>query len=139
MSWEYDFSLSDRELILLSSQKHFCRASELRKPMLQRKKSVIVITQVFRIASGGGRERPSAKAAVAMKRFSGRIVGSLFAGWALFFALPHAAHAIGMIPISDSSLCIDSMPDPDSDELQPILAAADGGCTVMQPELPISI
>ena len=74
-----------------------------------------------------------------MKRFSGWMAGSLFAASALFFALPQAADAIGMIRISDSSLCIDSMPDPDSDELEPILVAADGGCTVTQPEMPISI
>ena len=74
-----------------------------------------------------------------MKRFSGWLAGSLFAASALFFALPPAAHAIGMIRISDSSLCIDSMPDPDSDELEPILVAADGGCTVTQPETPILI
>ena len=65
-----------------------------------------------------------------MKRFSGWIAGSLFAASALFFALPHAAHAIGMIRIAEPSLCIDSMPtDGDSDELEPILVAADGGCT----------
>jgi hypothetical protein len=70
-----------------------------------------------------------------MKRFSGRIAGSLFAGWALFFALPQTAHAIGLIRISDPSLCIDSMPDPDSDELEPILVAADGACTYQTPEI----
>ena len=74
-----------------------------------------------------------------MKRFSGWIAGSLFAAGALFLVLPHAAHAIGMIRISDSSLCIDSMPDPDSDELEPILVVDDGACTVAQPEMPISI
>jgi hypothetical protein len=74
-----------------------------------------------------------------MKRVSDRVAGSLFAAWALFFALPQAAHAIGVIHIAESSLCIDSMPDPDSDELEPILAAADGACTATQPEAPISI
>ena len=74
-----------------------------------------------------------------MKRFSAWITGSLFAAWALFFALPHAAHAINMIRVSGTSLCIDSMPDPDSDELEPILVAADGGCTLSGPEMPISI
>ena len=65
-----------------------------------------------------------------MKEFSGRIAGSLLAAWALFFALPQGAHAIGMIRIAEPSLCIDSMPtDGDSDELEPILVAADGGCT----------
>ena len=103
--------------------------------MLQCKKPVTVIKQVFRIASGGGRERPSEKAAVAMKQFSGRIAGSLFAAWALFFALPQAAHAIGMIRIADSSLCIDSMPDPDSDELEPILVSVDGGCTFQSQDI----
>jgi hypothetical protein len=70
-----------------------------------------------------------------MKRFSGQVAGSLVAGWALFFALPQAAHAIGMIRISDPSLCIDSMPDPDSDELEPILVAADGGCTFQSQDI----
>jgi len=70
-----------------------------------------------------------------MKPFSGRIAGSLFAAGALFFALPHAAHAIGLIRISDPSLCIDSMPDPDSDELEPILVTADGACTFQSPEI----
>jgi hypothetical protein len=69
-------------------------------------------------------------AGYAMKRVSGRIAASLLAAWALFFALPQAAHAIGMIRIAEPSLCIDSMPtDGDSDELEPILVTADGGCT----------
>jgi hypothetical protein len=70
-----------------------------------------------------------------MKRYSGRVVGSLFAAWALFFALPQAAHAIGLIRIADPSLCIDSMPDPDSDELEPILVAADGACTFQSQDI----
>jgi hypothetical protein len=71
-----------------------------------------------------------------MKRFSGQIAGSLIAAGALFFALPHAAHAIGMMRISDPSLCIDTMPmEGDSDELEPMLVAADGACTFQSPEI----
>jgi hypothetical protein len=71
-----------------------------------------------------------------MKIFSGRIAASLFAAGALFFALPQTAHAIGMFRISDSSLCIDSMQtEGDSDELEPILVAADSGCMLQSPEI----
>lgn len=78
-----------------------------------------------------------------MKQFSARfLAGPLFAAWALalFFALPQSAHAIGMIRISDPSVCVDSMQtDGDSDELEPILVAADGACSASLPEMPISI
>lgn len=74
-----------------------------------------------------------------MKRFSNWTAGSLFAALALFFALPQAAHAVGMFRVADKSLCIDSMPDPDSDDLEPVLISADGTCTASQPEAPISI
>ncbi len=58
---------------------------------------------------------------------------------ALAFVLPQAAQG-KMIRVSDPSLCIDGMEtDPDSDNSEPILAAADGACTMSQPEAPISI
>ena len=57
----------------------------------------------------------------------------------LFLAPPLAAHSKPVIRISDPSLCIDGMEtDPDSDDGDLILAAADGGCMV-QPEGVISI
>lgn len=56
---------------------------------------------------------------------------NFLAGLALLFALPQAAHAVSMIRISDPSLCVDSMEtDPDSDDMEPILAAADEGCMI---------
>lgn len=77
-----------------------------------------------------------------MKQFSGRLfAGSLSVAWALalFFALPQSARAIGMIRISDPSVCIDSMQtEGDSDELEPILISADG-CSAPIPVIPISI
>lgn len=78
----------------------------------------------------------------AMKQVSRLFAGSLIAAWAvaLFFALPQSAHAIGMIRISDPSVCIDSMQtEGDSDELEPILIANDGACSASLPEIPISI
>jgi hypothetical protein len=68
-----------------------------------------------------------------MKRFAGPV----FACLALI--LTQAAHSAPHIKVSDPSLCIDGMEtDPDSDDADPILAAADGGCTI-QPEGIISI
>ena len=50
---------------------------------------------------------------------------------ALAFAMPVTAQDKAMVPVSDPSLCVDGMEtDPDSDELEPILADADGGCVV---------
>jgi len=65
-----------------------------------------------------------------MTRFRSRIsIAHLFAAWALMFALPQAAHAVGKIRISNPSLCLDGMmTDPDSDDLVPTLAATDAGC-----------
>ena len=67
-----------------------------------------------------------------MRRVSNPLFAVIFlAGLALLFALPQAAHAVSMIRISDSSLCVDSMEtDPDSDDLQPILADVDEGCMI---------
>ena len=49
---------------------------------------------------------------------------------ASLLALP-GAHAAPLIRVSDPSICIDGMvTDPDSDELVPILAAVDSGCTI---------
>jgi hypothetical protein len=75
-----------------------------------------------------------------MNRFRCELFAAhLFAAWALIFALPQAAHAIGMIRVSAPSVCVDGMEtDPDSDDQEPILAAADGGCMV-QPQGIISI
>jgi hypothetical protein len=48
------------------------------------------------------------------------------------------AHAAPLIRVSDPSICIDGMvTDPASDDLEPIMAAADGGCIV--PETLVSI
>ena len=67
------------------------------------------------------------------------ISGHLFAGL-LLLGLPLAAHGAPVIRISDPSLCIDGMErEPDGDEAEPILAAADGACTVAEPEVLISI
>jgi len=67
-----------------------------------------------------------------MRRMSNPLfAANLFAGLALLFALPQAAHAVSMIRIADPSLCVDGMEtDPESDELEPILAAVDGGCMI---------
>ena len=67
-----------------------------------------------------------------MNRFRYQVFAAhLFAGWALLFYLPQAAHAVGFMRVSDPSLCLDGMEtDPDSDEGDPILVAADGGCTI---------
>jgi hypothetical protein len=58
--------------------------------------------------------------------------------WILALALPQAAQGT-MIRISDPSVCIDGMQtNPGSDELEPIMAAADV-CSESQPEAPVSI
>jgi len=65
-----------------------------------------------------------------MKRFACRLFAIPMLA-ALFFALPQMAHAGGMIHVSDPSVCVDGMQtDPDSDDLEPILTALDGGCVV---------
>lgn len=60
-------------------------------------------------------------------------------GWAMAPAIVLPAQgAPAMIRISDPSICIDGMETvPVSDELEPILAASDSGCTA--PQEPISI
>lgn len=62
-------------------------------------------------------------------------------GWtmALAIVLPATAQDVpAKIRISDPSICIDGMETvPDVDVLEPILAAADGGCVA--PQGPISI
>jgi hypothetical protein len=62
-------------------------------------------------------------------------------GWAMALAMvlpPTALGAPAPIRISDPSICIDGMETvPVSDELEPILAAADSGCTA--PQGPVSI
>ena len=67
-----------------------------------------------------------------MKRFACRLFAlPILAAWALVFALPQMAHAVGTIRVSDPSVCVDGMEtDPGSDDLEPILTALDGGCMV---------
>ena len=67
------------------------------------------------------------------------IRGVVVMGWAMALVLPSMAQsAPAIIRVSDPSICIDGMETvPDSDELEPILAAADGGCAT--PQGPISI
>ena len=60
----------------------------------------------------------------------------LFASMVLVFGMAQAAQSAPVIKISDPSLCIDSMPmDGDSDELEPMLVAADGACTFQSLEI----
>ena len=71
-----------------------------------------------------------------MKRVSAQVFAVIFS-MGLGFALPQTAHATGMIRVSDPSICIDGMETvPISDDLEPILAVADG-CTA--PQGPVSI
>jgi hypothetical protein len=74
-----------------------------------------------------------------MKRFSARLSAVFLSiGLAQGFGPPQAAHAGSMIRVSDPSICIDGMETvPDSDEMEPILAVADSGCTA--PQGPIAI
>jgi len=58
------------------------------------------------------------------------------AAWILLFALPQMAHAVGMIRVSDPSLCVDGMEtDPDSGDDDAILAAVDGGCMIQMQDV----
>jgi len=60
----------------------------------------------------------------------------LIAAWAMLFALPQAAHAIGLIHVSDPSLCVDGMEtDPYSDDGDVIAVAVDGGCMIQTLEI----
>jgi len=71
-----------------------------------------------------------------MMRFSGLLL-AVFLSLGLAPAPTQTAHATGMIRVSDPSICIDGMETvPISDDLEPILAAADG-CTA--PQGPVSI
>lgn len=58
---------------------------------------------------------------------------------ALVLVLPSMVQsAPAAIRVSDPSICIDGMETvPDTDDLEPILAAVDGGCAA--PQVPISI
>lgn len=70
-----------------------------------------------------------------MKQVSAQVFAILF-----FIGLgcAPAAHAGSMIRVSDPSICIDGMETvPDSDDNEPILAVADGGCSA--PQGPVSI
>ncbi len=70
-----------------------------------------------------------------MKQLSGHLLAAL-----MLLGLPLAAHGASVIRIADPSLCIDGMEtDPDDDEGEPVLAAADGACTLAEPGAPISI
>ncbi|HWU54192.1 MAG TPA: hypothetical protein VN175_01740 [Rhizomicrobium sp.] len=67
-----------------------------------------------------------------MKRVSAQLSAVIFS-IGLGFGLPPAAQAESAIHVSDPSLCIDGMETvPDSDDLEPILAAADGSCAAPQ-------
>jgi hypothetical protein len=69
-----------------------------------------------------------------------RIPGPFLVSWvaALLFALPQIAFSAATMRVSDSSPCLDGMETvPETDDLVPILIAADGGCIVVQ--TPISI
>ena len=69
-----------------------------------------------------------------MTRFRSHVVASLMlAGWGLIFALPQTAHAVGMMRVSDPSVCIDGMEtDPGDDDGDTILVAVDGACMIQQ-------
>ena len=74
-----------------------------------------------------------------MKRFSGQLSAVIFTV-GLGFALPPTAHGAPVLihSSSDPSICIDGMETvPDSDDLEPIFAAADAGCTQAQGPVPI--
>jgi hypothetical protein len=93
-------------------------------------------TSFPRIGPGAGAENRG-KAGCMMMRFSARLL-AVFLSLGLAPSSPQAAQATRAIRISDPSICIDGMETvPDSDENEPILAAADGGCNT--PEGPISI
>ena len=72
-----------------------------------------------------------------MTRFRSHLVAScLVAGWGFLFALPQAAHAVGMMRISDPSVCIDGMEtDPGDDDGDTILVSLDGACMIQQVDL----
>lgn len=67
-----------------------------------------------------------------MTRFRCQVFAThVFAAWGLLFALPQAAHAVGMIHIADPSLCVDGMEtDPDAGDEDVILVAADESCMI---------
>jgi len=88
------------------------------------------------IASGGGCGR-LLQGGLVMNRIGREFfAASLFAAWALIFVLPQTAHAAGMFRVSEIYRCLDGMvTDPYSDELDPILAASDAGCTIQRDEI----
>ena len=64
------------------------------------------------------------------------LVAHLFAAWALLFAMPQAAQAVGMIRVADPSLCIDGMEtDHGSDDEEIIDIASDGVCMIEQQDI----
>jgi hypothetical protein len=64
------------------------------------------------------------------------LAAHLFAAWALLFAMPPAAQAIGMIRVADPELCVDGMEtDHGSDDEEIIAIAADGGCMIPQQDI----
>jgi len=87
---------------------------------------------------GAGAESQS-KAGFVMKHVTYRaFAGLLFASLALVSTQPQTAVAQDTVRAADPSICIDGMETaPDSDDLEPILAAADAGCAA--PQGPISI
>ena len=72
-----------------------------------------------------------------MNRFRYRVLAaSMFAAWALLFAMPQAVHAVGMIRVADHSLCVDGMEtDHGSDDEDIIAIAAEGGCMIQQQDI----
>jgi hypothetical protein len=64
------------------------------------------------------------------------LAAQLFAAWALLFAMPQAAQAVGMIRVADPSLCVDDMEtDHGSDDEEIIAIATDGGCMIPQQDI----
>jgi hypothetical protein len=72
-----------------------------------------------------------------MTRFRYQLLAAhLFAAWALLFAMPQAAQAVGMIRVADPELCVDGMEtDHGSDDEEIIAIAADGGCMIPQQDI----
>ena len=72
-----------------------------------------------------------------MNQLRSSVVASLLLGaWGFLFALPQAAHAVGLMRVSDPSVCIDQMQtDPGDDDGDTILVAADGACMIQQLEV----
>jgi hypothetical protein len=72
-----------------------------------------------------------------MTRFRYQVLAAqLFAAWALLFAMPQAAQAVGLIRIAQPSLCLDGMEtDHGSDDEDIIAIAADGACMIQSQDI----